>query len=280
MNVKRLYVLTVVLWLAYLCAFLPAARRPAAAAAPILAEVLPAPWIGRWIPEPIARLDRFVRQFPAGRNPAVRREIVLKTWINSRIIWEHPRTRPLFSRPEEPAYLLVSQQAAESGCNPAAVSPRNPDGSRDLGLTQQNSRYLHRRGITDWRDISQQTRAQARFMCSLLQQSSRYGGDRALRAAIAGYTAGPVWTSRGVVPDIGRTRVHTAKIMRYYRSLRGPAMPAPGPRRTGGRVYIVQRGDTLSRIAARFGTHYQDIAAINGIANPDLIITGQRLVIP
>lgn len=41
----------------------------------------------------------------------------------------------------------------------------------------------------------------------------------------------------------------------------------------------MQRGDTLSGIAARFGTSYQAIAQANGIANPNLIFPGQTLTI-
>lgn len=44
-----------------------------------------------------------------------------------------------------------------------------------------------------------------------------------------------------------------------------------------GRVYTVQSGDTLSSIAAKFGTTYQHIAQINGLSNPNLIYPGQRL---
>jgi len=46
--------------------------------------------------------------------------------------------------------------------------------------------------------------------------------------------------------------------------------------------YVVQRGDTLSRIAARYcGTTsaYRSIGAASGIANFDLIYPGQRLVL-
>ena len=45
------------------------------------------------------------------------------------------------------------------------------------------------------------------------------------------------------------------------------------------KVYIVKSGDTLSSIAAKFGTTYQKIARDNNISNPDLIYPGQRLVI-
>lgn len=41
--------------------------------------------------------------------------------------------------------------------------------------------------------------------------------------------------------------------------------------------YTVQPGDTLSGIAERYDTSYQDIAAMNGLTNPDLIYAGQRL---
>lgn len=61
----------------------------------------------------------------------------------------------------------------------------------------------------------------------------------------------------------------------------GPApTPVPGnpPPATG--TYTVVRGDTLGRIAARFGTTVQALAQLNGIANPNLIYGGQVLRIP
>lgn len=44
-------------------------------------------------------------------------------------------------------------------------------------------------------------------------------------------------------------------------------------------VYIVKRGDTLSKIAARYGTTVNQIAKMNGIKNVNLIYVGQRLII-
>ena len=44
-------------------------------------------------------------------------------------------------------------------------------------------------------------------------------------------------------------------------------------------TYTVKSGDTLSGIAAKFGTTYQKIAADNGIANPNIIHPGQVLKI-
>lgn len=41
--------------------------------------------------------------------------------------------------------------------------------------------------------------------------------------------------------------------------------------------YVVKRGDTLSGIASKYGTTYQHLAQINGIANPNRIYAGQRI---
>lgn len=44
-------------------------------------------------------------------------------------------------------------------------------------------------------------------------------------------------------------------------------------------TYIVKAGDTLSGIAQRYGTTYQELARKNNIANPNLIYVGQKLII-
>ena len=41
--------------------------------------------------------------------------------------------------------------------------------------------------------------------------------------------------------------------------------------------YTVKSGDTLSKIAAKYGTTYQKIATLNGIKNPNKIYAGQKL---
>lgn len=46
------------------------------------------------------------------------------------------------------------------------------------------------------------------------------------------------------------------------------------------RVYTVRPGDTLSGIAAKYGTSYQKLAQINGITNPNVIYAGQTIKLP
>ena len=47
-----------------------------------------------------------------------------------------------------------------------------------------------------------------------------------------------------------------------------------------GITYVVQAGDTLSGIAARFGTTVANLVSLNNISDPNLIYVGQVLKIP
>lgn len=98
------------------------------------------------------------------------------------------------------------------------------------------------------------------------------------------YTVQSGDTLSGIAAKLG---VSTSQISGYHSG--NPNLIYPGevltvagggsqPASNGGGVYYtVQSGDTLSGIAARYGTTYQAIAAANGISNPNLIYPGQRL---
>ncbi len=45
-------------------------------------------------------------------------------------------------------------------------------------------------------------------------------------------------------------------------------------------VYVVQKGDTVYKIAKRFGMDWRELAGYNHLGNPDLIYPGERLFIP
>ena len=45
-------------------------------------------------------------------------------------------------------------------------------------------------------------------------------------------------------------------------------------------IYVVKPGETLSQIAVRMGVSVQAIVTANGLANPNVIWVGQRLIIP
>ena len=58
-------------------------------------------------------------------------------------------------------------------------------------------------------------------------------------------------------------------------------IPTTPPGTSGATVvHVVQRGENLFRIALRYNTTVEAIAAANGISNPQLIYVGQKLTIP
>ena len=63
--------------------------------------------------------------------------------------------------------------------------------------------------------------------------------------------------------------IHVGQIIK----LKGDAASTP----QGENTYTVQAGDTLSGIASKYGTTYQELAALNGISDPNIIHVGQVL---
>ena len=59
-----------------------------------------------------------------------------------------------------------------------------------------------------------------------------------------------------------------------------PSSAFAAPSERGGSVHIVQRGETLSAIAARYGVSQASLASANNIRNPNIIYSGMRLWIP
>ena len=93
--------------------------------------------------------------------------------------------------------------------------------------------------------------------------------------------------SQGAAEAIGLTRVGVdyveySRVGRYdagyptYSETAGYSTAADPPAYEGG-TYVVESGDTLSGIAFELGTTVEDLAAANGIADPDLIFAGQTL---
>ena len=59
-----------------------------------------------------------------------------------------------------------------------------------------------------------------------------------------------------------------------------PTATPTTPSQPSGGVHVVQPGDTLYRIALRYGVSVAAIVQANGISNPNMIRVGQQLVIP
>jgi len=52
----------------------------------------------------------------------------------------------------------------------------------------------------------------------------------------------------------------------------------PSPTPSG--MYVIKSGDTLSGIAADFGSTVEEIMTLNNITNPEMIQVGQTIIIP
>jgi LysM repeat protein len=60
----------------------------------------------------------------------------------------------------------------------------------------------------------------------------------------------------------------------------GQILLIPGVDGKPERIHIVERGETLHRIAGKYDTNAASIAKANSLKNPDLILPGQELLIP
>jgi LysM repeat protein len=59
-----------------------------------------------------------------------------------------------------------------------------------------------------------------------------------------------------------------------------PSSTVATPETGESTIYVVQPGDTLSMIAARYGVTVEALQEANGIEDPDMIIMGHDLIIP
>ncbi|WP_456433570.1 LysM peptidoglycan-binding domain-containing protein [Nitratifractor sp.] len=56
--------------------------------------------------------------------------------------------------------------------------------------------------------------------------------------------------------------------------------PAQGASASGNGVYVVKSGDTLSKIASRYGVSVSQLKKLNGLGNKGMIRVGQKLKVP
>jgi soluble lytic murein transglycosylase-like protein len=161
--------------------------------------------------------------------------------------------------------FLAQVVDAESRFNPRAKSRCGAVGL--MQIMPENWGWL---GITDPTDPEQSLEGGCRYLSGLLRQ---YRGNEVL--ALLNYNAGPRYANRPREEWPLESRGYISRITAGDRGMR--RMDKPAKTTT---TYIVRRGDTLWRIAQRFGTRVGTLAKRNGIRNVNLIRTGQRLVIP
>ena len=118
----------------------------------------------------------------------------------------------------------------------------------------------------------------------------------AMSAALAGLAspsawAGTVTVQRGQTLTEIAAELHTTvaalmtanQLQNPNRILAGQRLEVPSPTAESGNAsttVVVQRGQTLFAIAARFGVSVSALAAANGITSPNRVLAGSRLVVP
>ena len=98
------------------------------------------------------------------------------------------------------------------------------------------------------------------------------------------------YTSQGSVPgisgnvDLNLSYVDFPSVIQdagLNRLSGGTPSPSPSPAPSTDYItYVIQSGDTLSGIAARYGTTVSELTRLNGISDPDRIYAGNTLKVP
>ncbi len=97
---------------------------------------------------------------------------------------------------------------------------------------------------------------------------------------LVGRNAAATWLQIETIPGTSTMPIIRGWVNGYYIATSYPIYNLPVTDGTQQRIHIVQRGETLFRIARYYGTTVQAIAAANGIIDPNRIYVGQRLIIP
>ena len=114
--------------------------------------------------------------------------------------------------------------------------------------------------------------AAAAFGCTYMVRP----GDTLFRIAIRFGVSPFALASANGIQNINL--IFVGMVLRVPCSGQPPPFPPPAPNICN--IHIVQRGEWLNLIAARFGVSWQSIAAVNRLANPNLLFAGERLLIP
>lgn len=86
-------------------------------------------------------------------------------------------------------------------------------------------------------------------------------------------------TKRHVFSTRGRTSLPPAPLHGSQPTRVVAVRTRGGGARLGARTYLIQPGDTLSEIAARYGLSWQHLAVLNDLRDPDLIYAGDTLIL-
>jgi len=111
------------------------------------------------------------------------------------------------------------------------------------------------------------------------------GGQVTTYTVAAGDTLGSIAAKFGTTADAIAQLNHMAdpNALVVGQQLQIPGAQSAGTTTTttsSTTTYVVQAGDTLASIAKRFGTTVNQLAQLNNLTDPNIIILGQKLIVP
>ena len=179
----------------------------------------------------------------------------------------------------------------ESGFNPTALG----DGGTSYGICQWHAgRFTNLKNWCSSNGKDYKTLDGQLWYLKYELEKSYAGVLNTIKAvantAAGAYSAGYAWCKRFEVPaDTENTSVSRGNLAKntYFPKYSGAAtttspttITPQTPSKSSDTIYTVKSGDTLSAIAAKYGTTYQKLAEYNGISNPNNISVGQKIKIP
>ena len=181
------------------------------------------------------------------------------------------------------AGLLCALAVGAGGASAATITVRSGD---TLGaIAARHGTSVAALARTNGIDDPDVVRAGARLRLPGPGAVARAGGTGPSRRTYTvrpGDTLGAVAARHGTsVAALARANaIRDPDVLRVGRRLViGGAAPSAGPA-PGRGGYTVRPGDTLEAIAVRHGTTVAALAALNGIADPDVLAVGRRLSVP
>lgn len=160
----------------------------------------------------------------------------------------------------------------------------SPEVARAREVRWRAERYASRGIVPFGRQRARRARRQRRaLVASVAALSALVGGGSAALAGQAVYQI----KAGDTLSEIAETYGSTVEALATINALDDPdliitgeSLVIPLEGASAEVVHVVEWGDTLSELAEAYGSTVEDIAARNGLSNPDLIIVGDELTVP
>ncbi|AVJ49771.1 lysin A [Microbacterium phage Lucky3] len=171
------------------------------------------------------------------------------------------------SRGDVSASYILYNDGTLVGQVPEELSPWTT-GSADWGSVTVETQ--NKRGAPNW-DID--SRAKEKLAQLMADLSDRYGwGALRLGTNVRMHREFNATACPG--PDMVASLPSIVARANQLRKGGGGSTPTPGG------TYTVAKGDTLSGIASKYGTTWQELQKLNGLADPNKIFPGQKIKVP